>query len=313
MKEIGGYIELDTYTLPMRHEDALALNCGRNALAYLIEARNIKKICLPYFLCDSVKNVCKKYHVDIRYYHIKENFEPEDVRLSEDEWFYVVNYYGQVEYETLEKIKQKYRRVIVDNAQAYYMDALPDTDTIYTCRKYFGVSDGAFLYTDAILNHELSRDVSFERIRYILGRYEKSGAEFYRESVENNHSFNEEPIKLMSKLTRNLLQAIDYERVKNIRTQNFCVLEETLKEVNQLSLRRVEGAFMYPLFMDNADEIRKKCLENKIYIPTLWPNVLEEVPKEWIEWTYVKNILPIPCDQRYNLEDMHFIIKCIKE
>ena len=42
MKEYGGYIELDTYRLPMLHEDAIALNCGRNCLAYLIEAREIK-------------------------------------------------------------------------------------------------------------------------------------------------------------------------------------------------------------------------------------------------------------------------------
>ena len=48
MKEIGGYIELDKYELPMLHEGNIALNCGRNALAYIIRARNIKKILLSY-------------------------------------------------------------------------------------------------------------------------------------------------------------------------------------------------------------------------------------------------------------------------
>ena len=43
MREIGGYIELDSYCLPMLHEGAVALNCGRNALAYLLRARQIKK------------------------------------------------------------------------------------------------------------------------------------------------------------------------------------------------------------------------------------------------------------------------------
>lgn len=32
IKKIGGYIELDRYQLPMRHEKAIALNCGRSAL-----------------------------------------------------------------------------------------------------------------------------------------------------------------------------------------------------------------------------------------------------------------------------------------
>ena len=56
-KEIGGYIELDTYRGNMLHEGAVALNCGRNALAYLIKSHNIKSILLPYFLCSSVSNV----------------------------------------------------------------------------------------------------------------------------------------------------------------------------------------------------------------------------------------------------------------
>lgn len=60
MKEIGGYIELDTYTGAMLHEKAIALNCGRGALEYLCEAKMIRKLYLPYFLCDSVPNLGKK-------------------------------------------------------------------------------------------------------------------------------------------------------------------------------------------------------------------------------------------------------------
>ena len=56
-------------------------------------------------------------------------------------------------------------------------------------------------------------------------------------------------------------------------------------------------------------------MEKKIYIPTLWPNVVNELPQEWNEWRLAKNILPIPCDQRYSEEDMQIIVqevqKCI--
>ena len=44
MREIGGYFELDKYSMPMLHEGAIALNCGRITLAYLIEAKGIEKI-----------------------------------------------------------------------------------------------------------------------------------------------------------------------------------------------------------------------------------------------------------------------------
>ena len=64
MKEIGGYIELDTYTGAMLHEKSIALNCGRGALEYLCEAKMIRKLYLPYFLCDSVPNLCKKINIE---------------------------------------------------------------------------------------------------------------------------------------------------------------------------------------------------------------------------------------------------------
>ena len=97
MKEIGGYIEFESYHGTLFHEGALGLNCGRNCLAYLIEARGIKRIKLPYFLCSSVKDVCARYGVDTTFYHIDSAFRPVgDLALADDEWLYIVNYYGQL-------------------------------------------------------------------------------------------------------------------------------------------------------------------------------------------------------------------------
>ena len=94
-------------------------------------------------------------------------------------------------------------------------------DTLYTCRKYFGVADGAILYTDTELDREISQDVSFERMHFLLGRYERSANEFYSEYVANNKLFATEPIKQMSHLTKNLLHGIDYNSVAKRRQDNF--------------------------------------------------------------------------------------------
>ena len=95
MKEYGGYIEFENYHGNMVHEGAISLNCGRNALAYLCEAKKIKKLYLPYFLCSSVPNLCKKIGVEYGYYHINEKFEPIfNQALGEEEWLYIVNFYG---------------------------------------------------------------------------------------------------------------------------------------------------------------------------------------------------------------------------
>jgi len=117
----------------------------------------------------------------------------------------------------------------------------------------------------------------------------------------------------MSKLTDNLLHGIDYERVKEIRTRNYGYLYEYFREVNQLHVQKIQGAFAYPLLLRNGASIRKQLLKSKIYIPILWPNVLYDVEKESLEYNYAENILPLPVDQRYNLEDMQLIIDVISK
>ena len=312
MREYGGYIELDTYRLPMLHEGAVALDCGRNCLAYLFGTRKIEKLRLPHYMCDSVFNLCKKYGVEMSFYHVNEKFFPEDIKLGEDEWLYVMNYYGQLERGQLRELKAKYKRVIIDNAQAYFDEPLEDTDTLYTCRKFFGVPDGAFLYTDRLSDEEYPLDESFDRMRFLLGRYERSASEFYQEYAANNHLFADAPIRRMSKLTYNLLHGIDYNFVKQRRTENFETYSDLLSDMNMLKLRVPEGAFAYPFLVKNGSELRKALQQKKIYIPTLWPNVVSEDGADSFECFAAENILPLPCDQRYSTDDIRYITQEIR-
>lgn len=313
MKEIGGYIELDTYNLPLLHDGAIALNCGRNALAYLIRAKNIKRLWIPRFICDSVTRLCERECVAYSFYEVGMDFLPsEDITLQNDEWLYLVNYYSQLSNDTIAEFAEKYERVVVDNAQSYFQEPLSGVDTIYTCRKYFGVADGAFLYSDAVLNEELPQDESYGRMKFLLGRFERTAEEFYPQYVSNNELFSTEPIKRMSKLTNNLLHGIDYSLARLKRENNYAVLHQELMKINQCSLQEFPGTFMYPLMVDNAPEIRKELLQHKIYIPTLWPNVLRNGSESELSYSMAKNILPLPCDQRYNEDDMMYIISMIK-
>jgi hypothetical protein len=310
INEIGGYLEFETYSGNEFHQDAIALNCGRNCLAYLIEAHNITSLHLPRYLCSSVFSTCQKYGVQIQYYQINEDFTPRiDFEVKSNEWFYLVNYYGQLSQEYIADVVRKISNLIVDNAQAFFQSPINGIDTFYTCRKYFGVSDGAYLYTDSILNRELEIDISFHRMNHILARFEIAASEYYSEYVDNNKSFADEPIKYMSKLTHNLLRGIDYQVIKKRREENFKYLHEHLKDKNKLQLRVPEGPFAYPLLIENGAEMRKALQQQKIYIPTLWPNVLEMAQKGSLEYEYAANILPLPCDQRYGRDDMEMLIK----
>lgn len=310
IKEIGGYIELDTYTNPMLYEDGIKLNCGRNALEYLIKAKGIKKILMPKFMCNSCEGVLKKNKVSVRYYSIGIKFKPIIRRRLPLEWLYIVNYYGQLPNDYLEQMGEN---IIIDNSQAYFQSPIKGIDTLYSCRKFFGVADGAILYTDKKLDIDFERDESFERIHFLLGRYEKGASEFYTEYLENNKRFNREPIKKMSKLTENLLHAVDYEKIKKQRTENFEYLHRKIGDRNQLDIVIPEGAFMYPFYIENGGEIRRALVENHIYVPILWPNVLEQCRETETEYKMAQNILPLPCDQRYGEKEMNFICEFIKK
>lgn len=308
MKEYGGYIELDRYTGSEYYSDLVSLNCGRSCLRYLIEAKNIKKIYLPFFLCDTVKMACEVCGISYEYYLIDKAFKPVfDKVPGENEYLYIVNYYGQLTDDYIKNLKQKYKNIIIDNAQAFFRKPLPDMDTIYIARKFFGVADGAYLATDCKPAAEYPVDISYDKMNFLLGRFEKTASEFYEEYVNNNLRFDNEEIKYTSKLTSNLLRAVDYEFVKKRREENFAYMDERLKKYNQLSLHPTEGPFAYPLLIENGSEVRKKLQQIKIYVPTLWPDVFSLCAEDSMEHRYARDILPLPIDQRYDAEDMKVI------
>jgi hypothetical protein len=266
---------------------------------------------MPKFICDSCEGVLHSHKVKVHYYSINMDFKPVVDNIEVDEWLYVVNFYGQLSDEYLRSLNEKYN-LIVDNAQAYFNNPIDGVPTLYTCRKFFGVADGAILYSDKKIEVE-EQDESFDRMHFLMGRFERSASEFYSEYVDNNHIFASEPIKRMSALTENLLHSIDYKQVCKRRTENFAYLDEKLGALNKLRLIVPDGPFMYPLYLENGAEARKLLQAKKIFIPTLWPAVFNLCDEDEIEYDMAKNILPIPVDQRYGVADMEYMIGKIKE
>ncbi|MCR5089589.1 MAG: hypothetical protein K6C08_08765 [Oscillospiraceae bacterium] len=307
--EIGGYLELERFSGSLFHEGALALGSGRACLRWLLRQRGIRKIALPDFLCDVVEETCRD--TEVLYYPVAEDLRPAELPEDGDCWVYLVNYYGQLTGEEILAAAERHPKLIVDNAQAYFAPALPGIDTIYTCRKFLGVADGAFLYTDAP-QVPLERDESHTRMGFVLGRFERPAGDFFAEASENNERLSSEPLR-MSALTENLLRAVDYESVKRRRSGNFRRLHAALGEANLLSLRETEGAYAYPLLLRAGTEVRRKLIEKKIFVPTLWPNVLEDRHAGETARHLARDILPLPCDQRYGPEEMDYIIQSVRE
>ena len=237
MKEIGGYFGLEEFRGEEYHSGLMGVNNGRSALLYILKARTPKKLYLPYFLCDSVSTMCRNNGYEISFYPIGEDFLPVfDAVLGPSEYLYVVNYYGQISNQRILALKERYGNIIVDNVQAFFQRPVPGIDTVYSCRKFFGVPDGGYVATDVVLEEPLEQDISKDRMVHILGRFEGTASEYYSYFKENDHSFVKTPLRGMSALTRNLLRGIDYEQVRSIRNTNYAVLDSMLGSKNEQSL-----------------------------------------------------------------------------
>lgn len=310
MREIGGYFGLETFTGKLYHEELIALNNGRNALLYLLRARKIKKLYIPWFLCNSVSNLCDHYGYAYEFYRIDQDFMPIfEKALDEREYLYVVNFYGQLSNEIARQLKKQYGNIIFDNIHAFFQKPVRGIDTIYSCRKFFGVPDGAFLATDAILNEELAKDISKDRMKHVLGRFEGNASDYYTDFKANDHSFVHLELRNMSSLTENLLRAIDYESVCCKRNENYARLACLLGDRNEMRFQTPDGPYAYPFYCSNGVEVRNKLAKKRIFVATLWPNVLEKGSE--LEKKYARNILPLPCDQRYGSEEMDYIAENI--
>ena len=305
MKEIGGFFGLEQLISNEYYKNLIPLNTGRSALLYLLRGKNINRIYIPFYLHDSVSEMLKNNSYDFGFYNIDSNFFPLFNRfLKNDEYIFIVNYFGQLTNRIILKLKQQFHRIIVDNVQAFFQKPLDGIDTIYSCRKFFGVPDGSYLSTNISLDKKIKTDFSGNRMIHLLGRYEHSAYDFYNDFIKIEKLIDHRGLKYMSKLTHNILGAVDYNRISRIRNKNYHYLDKIFKQQNQLRLVTPDGPFAYPLYKENGIEIRKKLAEKRIYIPTLWPNVLRDCKKNTIEYQYAANILPLPCDQRYREEDL---------
>lgn len=317
MNEIGGYLELENFTGEEYYPELLKLNLGRTALLFALDYLKVKKLWLPYFLCDSVISICSDIPITLEWYHINTEFEPilPIDELKDGEYIYVVNYYGQISDQQLLSYKRRYRNILLDNTHAFFQKPLPDIPVLYSCRKFFGLPDGAYLFLGNVPKDLLSEypiDFSSSRMGHILGRYEHSASDYYNDMLENARHYYEEPIKRMSHLTENLLKGIDYSAVSKKRTENYAVLASALNQYNSLSLLHPNGPFVYPFYCPNGINIRKKLAAEKIFVPTYWSNVINQMPRNSLEYDYAANILPLPCDQRYNKKHMEHILQVLK-
>ena len=317
IKPIGGYFEIAEEGIgEYPHKNGIQLNTGRNALEYILRSiSHIDCIYLPYYTCEVVLEPIRKLNISYKFYHINDHIEiADDIVLNDDEYIIVNNYFG-IKDEYIRKVASIYgKKLIVDCAQSFFQPVLEGVKMFYSTRKFVGVPDGGVAYcckNDYLKSY--SKDDSSDRTKHLYIRKEfgpEAGFETYK---ENEKKLDYQDIYIMSDFTNIILHKIDYSSIITNRRRNYEYLHANLKGSNKFSFSNISSfacPMVYPYYTDD-NTLKAKFIKNKIFVATYWSNVLEWCKPKDIEYKLANNIIAIPIDQRYGIEDMDRIIKII--
>lgn len=310
MKAIGGYFGLECGNIPLYHDDGIYLNNCRNAIRYLIRALGIRRIRLPYYTCHVVTEAIAQERCEILRYRLGRDMMPA-IEFPKDDFIIYNNYFGVLG-ENVKTLSKIYPNLIVDNAQAFYSRPVCRA-AVYSPRKFFGLPDGGILTGKDIPKLELEKGTSISQTSHLLKRLEFGAQSGYQDFLTNDASLDEYPLQSMSNLTMALMGNTDYESTRHRRLDNFRYLSEHLKSDFPISMSSDDVPLVYPLFIEDGSNIRDFLIDHNIFCARYWPNVIEETTSNSLEFKLAVNIISLPIDQRYDINDMmaiHNLIKC---
>ncbi|XMB72263.1 hypothetical protein RJI07_09175 [Mycoplasmatota bacterium WC30] len=316
---------------------------GRGALSLLLSQikPTVKKALLPSFICSSVILPFEIYGYEIDYYDLDEYFKPVNIDSIIDSnvgLFLHMGYFGftcnDALYDAISLLKSKSVIVVEDATHTLFSKHLKKIDNdfvIGSIRKWFGIPSGGFLASRDNLKFEpLNCTSEFINIRY-QGLLQK-----FDYIISNNESIKADYLAAFAKaelildndikpckidnISKTIIKNVDDTKIKFSRRENYYYLSRYLSGVKNIKIiypdieNNITPMFFPIYVVGKRDELRNHLISNKIYCPIHWP-VSPKINKKISEITngIYESILSIPCDQRYNIEEMDIIVCCIRD
>jgi len=317
IRAIGGYFELELGVGRELHEEAISFNSARNCFRYILETRKPSKIYLPYHICDSMVDVAKSSSIALEFYALDKSMEISQLaEPQQNELLLYVNYFG-LKTAYADKLADRFGySVVIDNSQAFFAEPSGQAHTIYSPRKFFGVPDGGYLYTDLPPGvDEIPEDTAVDRCYHLLGRIESGPQACYSNYREAESTLKGRSICKMSKISKRILSSLDYGSIALKRERNFLFLHTHLAPINTYPIEidaTFKGPMIYPLLIEDGASLKEKLIKEQIYVATYWAEVKTRDGVPPLECSLVDDLVPLPIDQRYTLTDMQRIVAMVK-
>jgi len=320
--EIGSFLELQ---LPKGRElynqntNIARLNTGRMGIWHAFRVTGCKRIWIPIYQCDSIRETLEKKGVQMKFYHIDNRFNPLDIEATDEDAVLIANYYGIMSNERMTELAQPYKHAIIDCAQAFFCKPVQDALMVYSCRKFVGAPDGAYVvgkdahkYVD-----EYSLCYSSDTASFLLERIEYGcEGKGYEARGLNEHRIDLEDCMKMSKLTRTLMDAEDYTYNQQMRKANFSYIHKLLADINKIDPTMYMDSdtipMVYPLVVEE-DECIFRLNKAKHFQGHWWSYICKEQPEGSFEHWISRYVIPVTIDQRYGKEEMEYLVNVIKK
>lgn len=319
MEEYGGYLPLELrqgkeYFEQVPEIQIQRLHCARSALYCALLSAKPSRVYIPYYNSETGQEPFERLGIPTARYYISDDFMPKDVYLQPGEYLLWINYFGIINKNKIETLVENYGRVIVDNTQSFFSQPIRNAYQIYSCRKFLGVSDGAYLIGNQLKPIPIPRAESYNVVGFLIRSLLEGTNQAYQQFLENEKHIFDKPYS-MSRLTQRILCSIDYENIKRIRRDNFRHLHKIFGSRNALQFSLDEQVPMvYPLLLRDKD-IHDDLVRQHVYVPRWWGCVLDFVPVESFEAWLSRYLIPLPIDQRYGEKEMErisqIVLKCL--
>ena len=316
MNAIGGYFGFENENKIGRyyHTTPYQLDCGRSALEIIIETTKPKKIFVPYYTCDALLEPLIKHHIEYSFYAINEALEiAGEIVPAKKEYIIYINFFGLKNQYSKQLVKKYGQSVILDNTMAFFFKQNVPHWSFNSCRKFFGVVDGAYLQSPVALKKKLLPAAINPHLNtnFLFLRNEGLVEEGYKHFVKNESCFGKE-VYSMSRFSKGILNHLNYRSIQQRRNNNFTFLHKYLKSTNimQPALLLEDDAMFYP-YLPKQKLLHINFWDKEIFIPRLWQDCIQrEKGYEW-EKKLSADLFPIPIDHRYDERDLKKIIKFI--
>lgn len=316
-------------------------NTGRSAIEFLLSRlrhEGYKKVYLPSFLCDSVRDAAIRAGMKIEYYKINTDLSIDlsTIELTKNCIFYVVQFFGNrlsdkaIKY--INALKSSSNIVIEDITLCLLADDYVGFGDyiVGSLRKWLPITDGGILLTKTEIPDFLPESACNDYTTYYLTA-QILKYEYLKKTVRDNSYkkifmgyskvamaslFSDYTIRKMSIISMDLLKGFDFINIREKRIKNYDSLRDLLRDVPQVKVLVERVGNMSPLGMVILVEKRNELLEflisKGIYCNIHWKSNLSTKHYDDSEFL-ASHCITIPCDQRYGEKEMIYIRKCIGE